>query len=98
MVEAKAALGVMSITSFSTQQLLDSIRGKSGGWSRQILFVKDADPLGPNYFVMRDDIAGGTGGIWRLWLTAERIDLREDRAVLVGKEDVDMDIFFLSGR
>ncbi len=49
---------------------VDYLRGERGGWQRQILFVKDADPLGPNYFVVRDSVVSGKPFDWRVWIAA----------------------------
>jgi hypothetical protein len=35
-------------------QAADYLRGRVSTWERQILFAKDIDPLGPNYFLIRE--------------------------------------------
>ena len=105
MIENKAMSGLMRVRDYSAQETMDYVRASNGPWTRQILFVKDKDPLGPNYFLLRDALVGAPvskakddpGSVWRLWLNAERVDFAGDRATVVGKEDVDMDIFFLTG-
>ena len=59
--------------------------------------MKDTDPLGPNYYVLRDELTGALNSTWRLWLTADRVELAGDRVRVIGKDDVDMDVIFLSG-
>ncbi len=109
LVESPARAGVMQIETFETDDAFDYVSGLAGGWRRQILFLKDADPLGPNYFVIGDSFDRTVSPTWRLWLTAE--DVRLDRRTLreegfqpetaqtrharaIGREDVDTDIFF----
>ena len=50
---------------------VDYLRGERAGWNRQILFVKDGDPLGPNYFVVRDSVLFGRTADWRLWIATD---------------------------
>ncbi len=66
---------------------LDYLHGERPNWHRQILFVKDRDPLGPNYFVIRDTLgnarAQGLRGLlpsplrpgpdWRVWIATDAI-------------------------
>jgi len=61
----------MHIETFAASASLDYVSGRKGAWQRQIVFVKDADPLGPNFFVIRDTHAADSAGNWRLWLWAE---------------------------
>ena len=98
LVDTPGVRSVMLTESFVTQYQVDLFEGRSGSWARRIEFLKNSDPESMNYFVLRDDVAGDTEGIWRLWLTAERIELGSQRVHLVGKDDVDMDIFFLNGQ
>jgi hypothetical protein len=42
-------------------------------WTRQLLFVKDADPLGPAYLVLRDTTRGGQPTVWQFWTLSEKI-------------------------
>ncbi|MBI2437444.1 MAG: hypothetical protein HYV36_01325 [Lentisphaerae bacterium] len=94
MITSPLAGGTMKITTFAPSDALDYIKGVMAGWTRQIAFVKDADPLGANYFVLCDSIAAATNATWRLWMTANKITPTQNGAAMEGKEDVDMDIFF----
>jgi hypothetical protein len=88
--------GIMQITAFSTGEQIDYVRGlKNDAWTRQIAFVKDADPLGPNYFVVADNMKRPEPAVWRVWLTAARVELGKQGALAVGNEDVDTDILFV---
>ncbi len=87
---------VMALQEFSTTASLDYVRGTRRGWQRQIAFVKDADPLAPNYFVIADTLDDkSVPTTWRLFLMAERIVPTAAGVTVVGKDDVDMDIVFL---
>ena len=84
----------MKVVDFATTDGLDYVRGVKGNWTRQIAFVKDADPLGPNYFVFCDSLKKPEPATWRLWCTAEKVQLRQKGALVIGREDVDTDVFF----
>ena len=73
MLTSKAAPGgrTMQIKDFSTQPGLDYVSGHKGGWQRQIAFAKDADPLGPTFFLIRDTHNADAPATWRLWLTTK---------------------------
>jgi hypothetical protein len=87
---------VMAIHEFSASPALDYLRGTRRGWQRQIAFIKDSDPLGPNYFVMADTFdAASVPTAWRLYLTATPGKQAGNRVTVVGKEDVDLDLYFL---
>jgi hypothetical protein len=98
MVESAISKGAMRITQFATIPQLDYVSGitshENQHWQRQIAFVKDADPLAPNYFLVCDTLKGVEAAAWRLWLTCNSIALGPQRAVVEGKEDVDTDIQF----
>ena len=65
---------VMTIREFSAAKDLDYVRGTRRGWQRQIAFVKDGNPLGPNYFVIADTLdAESVPTVWRLYLSAAQI-------------------------
>ncbi len=96
MVESKQASGQMQIEAFSTSNEFDYLEGRAGRWTRQIAFLKDPRPSGPNFFVLRDELEAGSG-TWRLYLNADRIEIKGDRACVIGKDDVDTDIVFASG-
>jgi len=95
MVETSTASELMQVQTFVSEPQLDYMRGVAGGWTRQIAFVKDADPLGPSYFLVSDSLAGRASGTWRLWLTAQGIELKAPLARVTGREDVDTDLHFL---
>ncbi|MEI7436736.1 MAG: hypothetical protein WCL16_08025 [bacterium] len=74
MVESPALTGsIMNISRFEPQDALDYVDGLRGGWRRQIAFVKDADPLAPNYYVMCDSFSTPSPATWRLWVTARDV-------------------------
>lgn len=90
MVESPALTsGIMNISTFAPQPALDYVSGLRGGWRRQIAFIKDADPLAPNYYLICDSFAAATPATWRLWLTAADVtagahaqpDAREEDAL-----------------
>ena len=93
MIDSPAARGVMQIKSFVTQPQFDYLRGVAGSWNRQIIFVKDADPMAPNYFVLRDALPPTAPAIWRLFLDADKVTAGRNTLV-EGKDDVDTDIIF----
>jgi hypothetical protein len=87
---------VMELQEFSTAADLDYVNGVRMGWRRQIAFVKDADPLAPNYFVIADTLdAKSVPTFWRLFLRAAKVTPTPTGVTVTGKEDVDMDIVFL---
>ena len=122
--------GIMETQQFTPGDKLDYVEGLRGKWRRQIMFIKDPDPLAPNYYVLCDSFPQPYPATWRLWCTAERVDLglpgtqpkagnddaedeqaaelrklksdttpvvqQAQQAVAIGKEDVDLDIFFAS--
>jgi hypothetical protein len=57
-------------------------------WTRQVLFVKDTDPMGPAYLVLRDTTRGGQPTVWQFWTLSEKIGTpaeAADAAFLVDK-------------
>ncbi|MHB9130240.1 MAG: hypothetical protein ACYDBB_04000 [Armatimonadota bacterium] len=42
-------------------------------WTRQLLFLKDADPAGPAYLVLRDTTQGGEPTAWQFWTLSEKL-------------------------
>ncbi|HOF88387.1 MAG TPA: hypothetical protein PLZ36_09835, partial [Armatimonadota bacterium] len=42
-------------------------------WTRQLLFLKDADPAGTAYLVLRDATRGGQPTAWQFWTKTEKI-------------------------
>ncbi len=61
-------------------------------WTRRFVFVKDADPLGHNYLVIRDDLAGNSelDPSLNLWALADKIDLKGQVAIYTGQHGVDL--------
>jgi hypothetical protein len=59
--------------SYGTPEKLASwppVDGEAGfplSWARRMLFVKDVDPAGPNYVVLRDSMGGGKPSLWQMW-------------------------------
>ncbi|HEX2826075.1 MAG TPA: hypothetical protein VHP37_07000 [Burkholderiales bacterium] len=87
---------LMIVNRFAPSPDVDYVRGTKGNaWDRQIVFVKDRDPLGANYCVILDTVSDGPQAMWRAWFTASRIAGREQRFTAEGGDDVDTDIFFL---
>ena len=91
MVDSLACHEPMLIDAFRPGERADYVAGASGGWRRQILFVKSPDPLGPNYYIFRDTLAPGAAGTWRLFL-AGQVSLAGAGAVALGDEDVATDV------
>lgn len=87
---------VLAIREFESSPGFDYVRGTRRGWQRQIGFVKDVDPLGPNYFLLVDTVdKSAVPAVWRLYLAAESIEVEGNRVLVSGREDVDLDILFL---
>jgi hypothetical protein len=77
---------------------VDYLRGERAGWHRQILFVKDEDPLGPNYFVVRDSVLSGREADWRVWIAAdEPLDVDTNPVRATGRFAADLVVFFAEG-
>jgi hypothetical protein len=73
----------------------DYLRGERAGWQRQILLVKDDDPLGPNYFVVRDDVAANRAADWRVWIATDGAPaLRTNPIRAQGRFAADLVVFF----
>lgn len=89
---------VMELKEFSGSPDLDYVSGVRMGWQRQIAFVKDADPLGPNYFVIADTVDDKSVPTFsRLFLRASQITASGDGVKVTGKEGVDMDVCLVGG-
>lgn len=87
------------IAAFATTPAADFVHNQQGAWDRCILFVKDADPLGSNYVLIRDAIGKDApkAANWWLWMNTEEDPKRTDATALVavkGRDDVDLDIWF----
>lgn len=92
------ALGLEGkIQEFAAGDTTDYLRGERSGWHRQILFVKDRDPAGPNYFIVRDAVLSGRNFDWRLWLaTDEAPDVKQNPVRMKGRTGVDLVVYFLA--
>ena len=64
-------------------------------WHRQILFVKDQDPKGPNYFVVRDTFDGKPTKTTEdsFWFLANDLTRQGDVFHVDGQLPVDLDVF-----
>jgi hypothetical protein len=64
-------------------------------WHRQIMFLKDADPAGPNYFVLRETFTGQPTRPTDLsfWFLANTMTRAGDTYSFDGQCKVDMDVF-----
>ncbi len=47
-------------------------------WTRQLLFLRDREPAGPAYIVLRDTTAGGQPTQWQFRVLSEKIALSDD--------------------
>lgn len=66
-------------------------------WRRSIVFVKDHDLLGPNYFLVRDSFAGATKPTdWSAWCLASSVSFEGNIARFTGQHGVDLDVVALS--
>ncbi len=52
---------------------------KSGklDWTRQVLYLKDVDPAGPTWLLLRDTTAGGEPTVWQFWTLSEKVGTPE---------------------
>lgn len=64
-------------------------------WRRQIAFMKDADPKGPNYFVIRDRFEGKPTlpTDLSIWFLANKMERKGDVFHFDGQLKVDADVF-----
>lgn len=64
-------------------------------WQRRVLFLKDDDPAGPNYFVLRDTFGGRPTKPTdlSLWFLADDMQREGDVFQFDGQLPVDMDVF-----
>lgn len=86
---------VMDIREFSGSPDFDYTSGVRMGWTRQIAFVKDADPLKPNYFVLADTFdATAAPTIWRLYVTGACTPI-DNGVTVTGVNNTVMDVLFL---
>ncbi|MHB9132638.1 MAG: hypothetical protein ACYDBB_16335 [Armatimonadota bacterium] len=88
------------VLEFATSPAADYIHGQQSGWDRQVLFLKDANPLGPNYFVLRDSTDGTGTANWWMWVNTRKtepataIQTLGDTVYAVGEHDVDLIVWF----
>ncbi|HUT01521.1 MAG TPA: hypothetical protein VM031_03640, partial [Phycisphaerae bacterium] len=82
------------IETFVAGEACDYLAGRRAQWRRRILFVKDTDPLGPNYFLVRDTVGGGRAAHWRVWIATDEAPPQRGNPVrAVGRFDVDLAVF-----
>lgn len=88
---------VMHVQEFSTSEIFDYVNGERQGWRRQIGFVKDKDPLAPNYFVIADSFdKTAAPTIWRLYVAGDcTVTPNGVTVAATDKPDVVMDVIFL---
>ncbi len=91
------ALGVEGkIREFVTGQAVDYLRGERHGWHRQIQFVKDDDPAGPTFFIVRDALTSGRAFDWHLLVATDHApQVQENPIRAKGRFGVDLVVFFL---
>jgi len=79
----------------SWPQLPDWQRIPMTNWHRQVLFLKDGDPKGPNYFVLRDTFAGAPSRPTddSFWFLANSMTRNGNVYHFDGQCKVDMDVF-----
>ena len=97
-LSSMAVHGNMRITDFSTQENFDYVSGQKLAWQRQIAFSRDENPLGANFFMMRDTHHFGVRAGWKLWVHASSepgsVQIHHARVTVAGVDDVDFDLFF----
>lgn len=49
-------------------------------WTRQLLFMKDTNPEGPAYIVLRDTTRGGEPTAWQFWTLSEKLGAANEAA------------------
>ncbi len=87
------------VTAFSTQAATDHVHVDLGDWQRQILFVKDADPERPNFFLIHDSTSGDGDAQWYQWFYTGMPPERDGDILRVhGQADVDLDVWFAGER
>jgi hypothetical protein len=70
-------------------------RAMTTPWTRRLLLVKDANPDGPNYLVMRDIIRGELPAEWCLWVYGTVADFTSTPIRAQGKFGVDLLVYLL---
>lgn len=94
MAAEMAQARIFDVQTYAPSKDFDYASGARGPWQRQIAFVKNGDPLAPNYFVVSDTFKTAAPATWRLWFTANKVMPEAGHALVEGKEDVDTDVFF----
>ena len=96
MVDSRSVRGarIVTLREFRVGPSAEYVAVDNGNWTRQILFLKDTDPLGPNYYVVNDAVRAPEPATWRIWFTANQIRLGTASAMVDGREDVDLDLVF----
>lgn len=63
--------------------------------TRQYVFVKSADPQGPNYLVIRDTMPDNTDHrpALNLWCLADKLEVNGQLATYTGQHGVDLDVY-----
>jgi len=86
-------------TAFNTQDSADYLVSQTGLWRRAVLFAKDSDPLGPNYFVLYDSVKGSQKHNWWQWFYTDRLPAVKGNAIhIVGRGDVDLEVWMSQKR
>jgi len=75
----------------------EPINGRSMAtpWTRRVLMVKDEDPDGPNYLVVRDLIQGQLPAEWCLWVYGNVADFKATPIRAVGRFGVDLLVYLM---
>jgi hypothetical protein len=89
------------VTNFSTLATSDYLLGAQSdhSWKRHILFVKDTNPLGPNYVLLCDETTGTGTADWHLWINTARsletpVTVTGAVAHAIGEDTVNLDVWF----
>ncbi|MFW6039042.1 MAG: hypothetical protein ACOC9P_01030 [bacterium] len=91
---AAPAAQLMHVSDFQTSPVMDYVRGRKRLWTRRALHLKHDDPAGPNYYVLHDTLQTPAPAAWRLWLSADDVQIDGHRATVSGLFRVDSDIHF----
>ncbi|MCX5659860.1 MAG: hypothetical protein NTW19_09080 [Planctomycetota bacterium] len=62
-------------------------------WTRQLLFLKDADAAGPAWIALRDTTVGGQPTAWQFWTLSDKLgsaDQAKDAAAFLGDKPGDV--------
>ena len=86
--------GIMHVSEFAPAPNLDYVRGEKQAWTRQIALVKGDAATAPEYYVLRDSMQIPAPATWRMWFVANAVTPGANGALVVGKDDVDTDVYF----